>query len=140
MSNNRVLLIERSTILAQLIKQVLQNDPTLELVGHAISASEASHLVAETRPDLILIDAPLRGMGIQDVIPLVLSRAPSAQVIVLTDQWESRYLKAVVRYGISNCIRKDRIATDLVPTVNRITRGRLQKSWDIQPHLVKEFV
>ncbi|MBI5300804.1 MAG: response regulator transcription factor [Chloroflexi bacterium] len=116
----KLLLIEHNKSLTALIQHVLRADQGLQLVGCASNVHQALQLLATTTPDLILIDAPLPDIGFAEVILLALERAPTSKIILLADDWGTRYLRAAIRYGVSGCVRKDRLATDLIPVAKRL--------------------
>lgn len=121
----KLLLIEHNNALAALIQQVVQLDRELRLVGRAANAAQALQLIAATRPDLILVDAPLPDIGFAEIIALALERAPMSKIVLLADDWGTRYFRAAIRYGVSACLCKDRLATDLIPTAHRLMRVAL---------------
>lgn len=121
----KLLLIEHNNSLAALIQQVIHLDQSLRLVGRASNANQALQLIAATHPDLILVDAPLPDIGFAEIISLALERAPMSKIVLLADDWGTRYLRAAVRYGVSACLCKDRLATDLIPTAKRLMRVTL---------------
>ena len=118
----RLLLAENHGPLAGLLKETLLGEPGLELIGEAVNAQAALALLAEARPDVVILDLNLPDMCGLEAIPLLLEGMPSAKVLLLTDQDDQRYQQAAARNGASACVRKDRIASDLVPAVRRALR------------------
>ncbi|MBI5650329.1 MAG: response regulator transcription factor [Chloroflexi bacterium] len=113
----KLLIVESNPALANVLKQIFLATRDLELVGAVTSATRALQVLAETRADVVVMDALLPDMGILEAISLALEKSPYAKIILLTDGAESRYQIAAMRYGASACIRKDRIATDLIQVV-----------------------
>ena len=52
----RILIVDDSTFFRRRIKQILEADPDLEVVGEAKNGQEALRLVASLRPDVVTMD------------------------------------------------------------------------------------
>jgi DNA-binding NarL/FixJ family response regulator len=128
----KVLIVESNPALANLLTQIFSVTRDLELVGAAPRAARALELLAATRADVVVMDALLPDMGILEAISLALEKSPHAKIILLTDDAESRYQIAAARYGASACIRKDRIATDLIQVV-LAALGKSLKTIELDP-------
>jgi DNA-binding NarL/FixJ family response regulator len=116
----KLLLIESNVPLARQVKQVLQREPGLELIGAARSARAALTLLGEVKTDVVILDLNLADMGGLEAVPVILERAPSISVILMVDHDDPRYERAAASKGACTCIRKSLIATDLVPAVKRV--------------------
>jgi YesN/AraC family two-component response regulator len=63
----RVLLVEDETLVRQGIRKLLELDPRLEVTAEAADGEEALRRIAETRPDVVLLDVrmpKLDGLGV----------------------------------------------------------------------------
>ncbi|MGO4391708.1 response regulator transcription factor [Variovorax sp. M-6] len=95
----RVLLVDDSVAIRQSFGALLANAPEVEVVGCAEDAATALAALASNRPDLIVLDAKLRGhdRGI-DVLHHVRRHYPDIKVVVLSQfNWASmrkRYIDA----------------------------------------------
>lgn len=80
----RLAVIDDNDDFRMLVRLSLRNTPELELVGESGDASQAVAMVAETRPDVVLLDLML---GIVDglaLLPDLRKVAPQAAVIILS--------------------------------------------------------
>ncbi len=115
----RILLIENHVPLAELVVDILQRVGGLEVAGVARDLASATRLM-NSPIDLVIQDLDLPDATGMAAIRLTLEKLPSANVIVLADQDGHHYQEAARRQGARRCIRKDLIATDLVPIVREI--------------------
>jgi len=78
----------------QKLRQLLRNEPEVEVVGEGASASETIELVRATRPDLLLLDIRMPGMDGFDVVSALAasSELPMPRIIFTTayDQYAVR--------------------------------------------------
>ena len=95
----KVLLVDDSVAIQQSFGALLANAPQVEVVGYAEDAATALASLASNPPDLVVLDAKLRGndRGI-DVLHQVRQHYPGVKVVVLSQfNWASmrkRYLDA----------------------------------------------
>ena len=59
----RVLIVDDSVIIREILIEVLASDPAIEIVGTASSGEEALPLVEKLKPDLVTLDLALPGMN-----------------------------------------------------------------------------
>lgn len=59
----RVLIVDDSVLIREILIEVLASDPAIEIVGTTSSGEEALPLVEELRPDLVTLDLALPGMN-----------------------------------------------------------------------------
>jgi len=78
----RVLVVDDSKLFRRIIKQILEYDATLEVVGEAADGKEALQLNQELKPDLITLDVNMPGMGGTSVLKRFMLTHPCPVVIV----------------------------------------------------------
>jgi two-component system chemotaxis response regulator CheB len=58
----KVLIVDDSKTIRDLLARILQEDPDLQIVGHAADAQEASRLLSREKPDVVTLDNHMPGM------------------------------------------------------------------------------
>lgn len=79
----RILLADDVPDFRRIIRLTLERDRRFEVVGEADSGDEALELVAEHRPDVIILDLDMPVSG-QEVLPRLRELIPDLRVVVLT--------------------------------------------------------
>jgi DNA-binding NarL/FixJ family response regulator len=97
----RVYLVEDSTILVGLLRDLLAVDPTLEVVGESTNARTAIADIAALVPDVAVIDIALEDSSGFDVLKALSNQAPDARPvrIVLSNFATARYRAEAERLG-----------------------------------------
>lgn len=81
----RVVLVDDSLICRHQLKQVLEAAGEIEVVAEGESGEEALALLAQHRPDLLLVDLIMPGQGGQETVAMVMAQHP-LPILVLTAQ------------------------------------------------------
>src|SRR5258708_12931506 len=87
MNEIRVGLVDDHSIVRQGLRAMLDRQPDLRVVGEAASAAAALAMVAQARPDVVLLDLKLSAGSDCDglrVCAPVTARFPGSRVLVLT--------------------------------------------------------
>jgi DNA-binding NarL/FixJ family response regulator len=84
-----------------------------EIVGEAGNGRDCVEAIAETNPDLVLLDVKMPVMGGLEALPLVRERAPDAQVVVLSTAWAEQVAHETERLGARAFLEKPRDILEL---------------------------
>jgi DNA-binding NarL/FixJ family response regulator len=99
--------------------------PDLEVCGEGADMGEALSLVAETRPDVAVIDISLKtGNGI-DLIKRIRDRNVPVRILVWSAYSESLYAERALRAGALGYINKDQATTRIVEAIRRVLAGKV---------------
>jgi two-component system response regulator DevR len=120
----RVFLLDDHEVVRAGLREMLQRDGDIEVVGESGSAVEATHRIPALRPDVAVLDARLPdGSGI-DVCRDVRSVDPSIKGLILTSYEDDEALFAAIMAGASGYVLKQIRGTDLVDGVRRVAAGQ----------------
>jgi two-component system, NarL family, response regulator DevR len=120
----RVFLLDDHEVVRAGLKDLLQQDGDIEVVGESGSAPEAARRIPALRPDVAVLDARLPdGNGI-DVCREIRSVDPSIQGLILTSYEDDEALFAAIMAGAAGYVLKQIRGTDLVDTVRRVAAGQ----------------
>ncbi len=105
------------------LRELLEPEADLEIVGEAASAAQALARVPALKPDVAVLDARLGdGSGI-DVCRELRSAIPDLAVIILTSFADEDALFAAIMAGASGYVLKDVHGDDLVNAIRSVAAG-----------------
>jgi DNA-binding NarL/FixJ family response regulator len=120
----RVFLLDDHEVVRAGVRDMLERDGDIEVIGESGSAVEATHRIPALRPDVAVLDARLPdGNGI-DVCRDVRSVDPSIKGLILTSYDDDEALFAAIMAGASGYVLKQIRGTDLVDGVRRVAAGQ----------------
>ena len=134
-----VFLLDDHEVVRRGLRELLEVEDDLDVVGESGSAHEATRRIPALRPDVMVLDARLPdGSGI-DVCRDVRSIDPAIRAIILTSYDDEQALTAAVAAGAAGYVLKDVRGADLVSSIRRVAGGesllapdvvqRLRQAW-----------
>jgi two-component system, NarL family, response regulator DevR len=120
----RVYLLDDHEVVRHGLRDLLEREGDIEVVGESGSAVDAGHRIPALRPDVAVLDARLPdGSGI-DVCRDVRSIDPTIQALILTSFEDDEALFAAIMAGAAGYVLKQIRGTDLVDAVRRVAGGQ----------------
>jgi two-component system, NarL family, response regulator DevR len=120
----RVFLLDDHEIVRRGIRELLEGEPDILVVGESGLAEEAARRIPALRPDVAILDARLPdGSGI-DVCREIRSRDPQIKALILTSYDDDEALFAAIMAGAAGYTLKQVRGNDLVDTVRRVAAGQ----------------
>lgn len=111
----------------------------IEVVGEAGDGRAAAALVAELRPDVVLMDIRMPGLDGIAATRLIADATPETRVLVLTTFDLDDYVYEAVRAGASGFLLKDVAPDDLVHAVHVVARGDALLAPAVTARLLERF-
>ena len=119
-----VFLLDDHEIVRRGLRDLLEAEDDLVVVGESDSASEAERIIPVLRPDVAVLDARLPdGSGI-DVCRTIRSKDPSIQALILTSYDDEQALFAAIMAGAAGYVLKQVRSHDLVEAIRTVARGQ----------------
>ncbi|HVM30359.1 MAG TPA: response regulator transcription factor [Candidatus Limnocylindrales bacterium] len=134
----RVMLVDDHALVRSAVRQAI-SAPDVELVGEAASAEEALALAPVLRPDIILLDIDLPGMGGLQLLQELAPRLPQTRIVMLTVSSSERDLLDAVARGASGYLTKDLSPEALLRTLRGTQRGELAMSRRFAARALRHF-
>ena len=120
----RVFLLDDHEIVRRGLRELLESEGDIEVVGESGLAKEAIRRIPALRPDVAVLDGRLPdGSGI-DVCREVRSQDPSIAALILTSYDDDDALFAAIMAGAAGYVLKQIRGTELIDTVRRVAAGQ----------------
>lgn len=119
----RVLLVDDHAVLRAGLRALLDAEPGITVVGEAASGEEGVERAAALRPDLVLMDLTMPGIGGLEATRRIAAGASGARVLILTVHAESEYLVPVLQAGGAGYVTKRSADRDLVRAIRVVAGG-----------------
>jgi two-component system response regulator DevR len=120
----RVFLLDDHEIVRRGIRELLEAEGDIEVVGESGLAQEAARRIPALRPHVAVLDGRLPdGSGI-DVCRDIRSKNPEIAALILTSYDDDNALFSAIMAGAAGYVLKQVRGNDLVDTVRRVAAGQ----------------
>jgi len=116
----KVLIIDDIGETRENLRKLLSFEPGLEVVGAAAGGADGIQLAQELEPHVVLMDINMPDMDGITATEKLLQKVPTAQVVMLSVQGETDYLRRAMLAGARDYLTKPASADELVNTIQRV--------------------
>ncbi len=116
----RVLLAESYPLCRQAIVEVLGRMRKVRLVAKVGNGWDVMFTSAQLKPDIILLDFSLSGLSGLEVTSLIKRGLPQILTVILLDEEDERYVKAVEQSGAWAHLVKSQLAKELPSLLDKL--------------------
>ena len=124
MGQIRVLIADDHAVLRAGLRVLIGAQPDMDVVGEAADGEEAVQRVAETRPDVALVDITMPGSSGIKAIERIRQTCPATRVLVLTMHDVPAYLRSALAAGATGYVVKRAADSELLSAIRGVHRGR----------------
>lgn len=118
-----VCVCDDSPLAREALRRALATAPGIERVTTATSGEEVLARYSVERPDLLLIDVRMPGIGGVETVRRLLAVHPDARVVVVTMAEDTEGVARAVSQGARGYVRKDASREELCATVSQVLAG-----------------
>ncbi|MDA8123698.1 MAG: response regulator transcription factor [Deltaproteobacteria bacterium] len=119
----RILIADDHPIVRRGLKQILCDEPDVDIVGEAQSADEVLALAETQNWDAVILDITMPGRGGLDTLEELKRRYPDLPVLMLSMHPEDQYAARAFKAGASGYMTKESALDELVKAIRKITKG-----------------
>lgn len=119
----RLLIADDHALVLEAVRLALEKQPDLEIVAEAKSGSEVLPRVAESEPDVILLDIRMPGIDGLELLERLRDRHPEIKAVVLSGVEDPELAAEAVRRGAKAFLGKGIDPAELAPILREVFEG-----------------
>jgi two-component system, NarL family, invasion response regulator UvrY len=120
----RVLVADDHPLLRSGLKQVLSQEPDLQLAGEAEDSEQVLARLTEPGWDLVILDITMPGRGGLEILRDIRRIRPELPVLILSMHPEEQFAVRAIKAGASGYVCKSNAATEVVQAIRKILTGK----------------
>ena len=128
----RVMLADDHILMREGIRQLLEFDGSIKIIGEANDGEECLANLQSLNPQVLLLDINMQGKNGIEVLEEIKNKKIDVKVLILTVHTEIEYLIKAVDIGVDGYILKDSESAELKRAINAVMNGEKY----IQPKLI----
>lgn len=106
------------------VRELLDLEPGVDVVGEAGTREEAIELVRRTEPDLTILDLNMKGSSGVEILSTLKEEDPSRRIVILTVSDSGKDLTACIQAGADGYFLKDMEPEEFLKSVRRTLEGQ----------------
>jgi two-component system invasion response regulator UvrY len=130
-----IMLVDDHAVVREGYRTVLQKQPGLRVVAEASDGAEAYRLFKAAKPDLVIMDLTMPGIGGIEAIRRIRQWDKQARILVFTMHQNAAFAVQAIRAGARGYVTKTSPPETLVQAVMDVLRGEIAISPDIDHEL-----
>lgn len=123
MGSLRVVAVDDHQLMLDAIRITLEDAEAIELVGEALSGSEALPVIARTQPDIVLLDIRMPNMDGLACLGKIRERHPNIKVVILSGTDEPEQIRTALEQGACAFVVKHVDPRDLASALRQAAAG-----------------
>jgi DNA-binding NarL/FixJ family response regulator len=120
-----VLLADDHNLVRRGFRRILEDDPSITVVGEAGDGNEAIRLARELRPRVIVMDCAMPGTSGLVAARQILEAFPEISILMLSMHAEDTLVRQALEAGARGYILKSALDLDLASAIKRVLAGEM---------------
>jgi DNA-binding NarL/FixJ family response regulator len=138
-SKKKVFVVDDHPIVRQGLALLINREADLTVCGEADGWPVALQAIAETKPDILMVDISLNGPDGLELLKNLRARDRDLPVLVLSMHDESIYAERALRAGANGYIMKQEATGKVIDAIRQILRGEVYLSDRLTSKMLQQF-
>ena len=119
----KVIIVDDHPVVRRGLKQILQEESDVKVVGEAENAQEAFKIIRRTDCNAVVLDISLPGASGVEILKQLKYEYKKLPVLILSVHPEEQYAVRVMKAGASGYLTKESAPEELVKAIRKIISG-----------------
>ncbi len=119
----KIFFVDDERLLLESLSVFFSTDEEFEIVGSAASAEEALEKLSHVRPDVMLVDLNMAGIGGVRLIGEVKRRMPEVRMLVLSTYYDDQSITTALSEGADGYILKSVSSSEIIEAARMVASG-----------------
>ena len=136
----RILVADDHAIVREGLRQLLNNQRDMEVVGEAEDGLEAIKKAKSLRPDVTVLDIAMPRLSGLEAVRLIKEAVPNTQIVVLSMHKKEAYVHQVLASGALGYVLKASHSSDVLEAIRAVYRGEYFLSSKIRAEVIGTYL
>ncbi|MBM7600530.1 two-component system response regulator DegU [Virgibacillus halotolerans] len=134
-----IVLIDDHKLFREGVKRILEFEPAFNVLAEGSDGSEASKLVRENEPDVVLMDINMPDMNGVEATANLVKYFPNTKVIILSIHDDESYVTHALTTGAQGYLLKEMDSDSLIEAIKVVNDGGSYLHPKVTHNLVREY-
>jgi two-component system invasion response regulator UvrY len=131
----RVMLVDDHAVVRMGFRLLLEGSPDMKVVAEAECGEDALRAYGEVKPDVLVLDISMPGIGGLETVTRLLAKDPDVRVLVLSAHEDTMHPRRALKAGALGYLSKRSAAEELIQAIRQV----YQRKTFIEPALAQQM-
>jgi len=136
----KILLVDDHQILRDGIRNVIEKNSTLKVIGEATDGREAIKLCSQLKPDVVIMDIAMSGLNGVEATNRIVQENSEIKVIALSMHSNKRFVLSMFKAGAYGYLLKDCDSEELIKAIKTVAVNQKYIAQNISGVILNEFL
>ena len=136
----RILVVDDHAVIRKGIQSILGAWPEWQVSGEAANGEDAVQLTKELKPDIVLMDISMPGMGGLEATRAIRKACPDAKVLLLTLHDSMEWVEIALHAGARGYLLKSDTEGELMRALKVVAENGIYASPSLDPDRVNRII
>lgn len=117
------MIVDDHALFREGIMAILRRHDDITIVGEASDGHEAIQKVGDLRPDIILMDIAMPGLGGFEAATAIRKSMPHVRIIMISQYDDKEYVRRFLKVGVSGYVLKKAVGAELITAIRAVAKG-----------------
>jgi DNA-binding NarL/FixJ family response regulator len=133
-----IVIADDHPLFRQSIKNLLESENDLKVIGEAGDGKEAIRLAAELQPDIVLMDITMPRVDGLEATRRIKATQSNIAVLVLTIHSDDQHIIGILEAGAAGYLTKSVFGEEVIQSVRAVVTGEMVLSQEVGQRLLKQ--
>lgn len=135
-----VLLVDDHALVRNGIKRLLEDTNEIKIIAEADCGEDGVKLAIDLKPDIILMDINMPGIGGIEACHRIIQRNPNQKIVILTVHTEQSFPKRLLEIGAKGYLTKECAISEMLQAIKDVYSGGSYISVSIAQQLALSLI
>jgi DNA-binding NarL/FixJ family response regulator len=133
----RILLVDDHPLVRRALRDILEKEPDLEVVGEAGDGLQALEMTEQHHPDIVIMDISMPRMNGVEATKQIKASDPLTSVLILTVHTDVETIFSILQAGASGYLVKSIFGPEVIHTIRAVMDGDMVLSREVSQEVLK---
>lgn len=134
-----IVLVDDHKIMRDGLRNILQNEKDIEIIGEADNGRDAVKLILDVKPDIAIMDIGMPEMNGVEATRQIVKEMPNIKIIALSMHYDMQFVSGMIKAGAKGYLLKDCAGSELVTAIKTVNKNNTYICQDITNTLIDDF-
>ncbi len=137
--NTSIVLVDDHKIMRDGLRNILEDEKNIEIIGEADNGRDAVKLILETEPDIAIMDIGLPEMNGVEATRQIVKEKPNVKIIALSMHYDMQFVSGMIKAGAKGYLLKDCAGSELITAIKAVSKNNTYICQDITNTLIDDL-